>query len=101
MTVDSVLTWVAASVLAVAALLILVRIVRGPTVLDRVVALDVLVALVICALALEAIVNRHATTLPILITLSWLGFIGSVTVARYVERERAETAEDRAPGEGS
>jgi multicomponent Na+:H+ antiporter subunit F len=64
-------------------------------VLDRVVALDVLIAIVVCSLALEAAVNRHSTTLPILITLSLLGFISSVTVARYVERERPETAVDR------
>jgi multicomponent Na+:H+ antiporter subunit F len=94
--VTSILTWVAAGVLAVAALLILVRIVRGPTVLDRAVALDVLIAVVVSALALEAAVNRHGTTLPILITLSLLGFISSVTVARYVERDKAEDAEDDA-----
>ena len=53
-------------ILAVAALLLVVRISLGPTMLDRVVALDVLVAVMICGLALEAAVNRHTTTLPIL-----------------------------------
>ena len=38
--------------------------------LDRAVALDVLVAVVICGLALEAAVHRHTTTLPILVVLS-------------------------------
>jgi multicomponent Na+:H+ antiporter subunit F len=70
-------------VLGVAALLLVVRITRGPTMLDRVVALDVLVAVVICGLALEAAVNRHSTTLPILGVLSLVGFVGSVTIARF------------------
>lgn len=69
--------------LAVAALLLVVRISLGPTMLDRVVALDVLVAVVICGLALEAAVRRHTTTLPILGVLSLLGFVGSVSVARF------------------
>ena len=69
--------------LAVAALLLVTRISLGPTMLDRVVALDVLVAVVICGLALEAAIHRHATTLPILGVLSLLGFVGSVSVARY------------------
>jgi multicomponent Na+:H+ antiporter subunit F len=69
--------------LGVAALLLVIRIALGPTMLDRVVALDVLVAVVICGLALEAAVHQHTTTLPILVVLSLLGFVGSVTVARF------------------
>jgi len=70
-------------ILGVAALLLVTRIALGPTMLDRVVALDVLVAVVICGLALEAAVHRHTTTLPILVVLSLLGFIGSVSIARF------------------
>jgi multicomponent Na+:H+ antiporter subunit F len=74
---------VCVALLAVAALLLLVRISLGPTMLDRVVALDVLVAVIICGLALEAAVNRHTTTLPVLVVLSLVGFVGSVSVARF------------------
>ncbi len=74
---------VCVGMLGVAALLLVVRISLGPTMLDRVVALDVLVAVMICGLALEAAVNRHTTTLPILVVLSLLGFVGSVSVARF------------------
>jgi multicomponent Na+:H+ antiporter subunit F len=74
---------VCVGVLGVAALLLVIRISLGPTMLDRVVALDVLVAVIICALGLEAAVHRHTTTLPILVVLSLLGFVGSVSVARY------------------
>lgn len=70
-------------VLGLAALLLVLRISLGPTMLDRVVALDVLVAVIICGLALEAAVHRHTTTLPILVVLSLLGFVGSVSVARF------------------
>ena len=33
--------------------------------------------------ALEAAVHRHTTTLPILVVLSLLGFVGSVSIARF------------------
>ena len=69
--------------LALAALLLVIRIALGPTMLDRVVALDVLVAVIICGLALEAAANRHTTTLPVLVVLSLDGFVGSVSVARF------------------
>lgn len=71
--------------LTLAALLLVVRISLGPTMLDRVTALDVLVAVSICGLALDAAVNRRSTTLPILLVLSLVGFVGSVSVARFTK----------------
>ncbi|GAB2752204.1 monovalent cation/H+ antiporter complex subunit F [Nocardioides pakistanensis] len=69
--------------LTLAAAMVLVRMAWGPTMLDRIVAFDVLVAVIICALGLEAAVNQHATTLPIILTLSLLGFVGSASVASF------------------
>jgi multicomponent Na+:H+ antiporter subunit F len=57
----------------------------GPTLLDRAVALDVFVAIGICALALEAAWTGHTFTLPILLVLTLLGFVGSVSVARFTK----------------
>ena len=80
MTVVVVITMV---MLAVAAVCTVARMTLGPTLLDRAVALDVFIAVGICALAVEASVNRHTTTLPILLALALLGFVGSVSVARF------------------
>ncbi len=74
---------VCATALTVAAILLVVRIALGPTMLDRVVALDVLVATLVCGLGVEAAVNRHTTTLPVLLVLSLVGFVGSVSMARF------------------
>ncbi|GIF00888.1 monovalent cation/H+ antiporter complex subunit F [Paractinoplanes rishiriensis] len=80
---------IAVSMLLFAALtLVLVRVVRGPTTLDRIVAVDVLLAVVVCAIAAEAAYTRDATSLPILVVLSILGFIGSVSVARFAPWSR-------------
>lgn len=81
------ITWVCAAMLAVAAVLVLVRMTVGPTMLNRVVAMDVLIAITVAGLGLEAAVNRHATTLPILVVLSLVGFVGSVSVARFAARD--------------
>lgn len=87
----TILTGIAVALLAASAVLTLLRISRGPTSLDRVVGADVLVAVVIAALALEAIINRHTTTLPVMLVLSLLGFAGSVSIARFVaERDTAQ-----------
>ena len=72
-------------ILSAAALLALVRIVRGPSILDRVVATDVLLAVIVMAIAAEAAYSRDATALPVLVVLSILGFVGSVSVARNMK----------------
>lgn len=77
------------ALLSVAALLALTRIVRGPSLLDRVIATDVLLAVIMGAVGTEAAINRHATTLPILVVLAILGFVGSVGVVQFAaSRER-------------
>lgn len=79
----TVVLWVAASMLGVAALLALVRVVRGPSALDRAVAMDVLLSCLIGAIGIEAAYGRHGTTLPVLAVLALLGFVGSVAIARF------------------
>ncbi|MBM0229306.1 MULTISPECIES: monovalent cation/H+ antiporter complex subunit F [Micromonospora] len=74
---------------SVTALLALARIYRGPSLLDRVVAADLLLSTMLGAVGAEAAVNRHATTLPVLVVLSLLGFVGSVAMVRFAVREEA------------
>lgn len=74
---------IAVVMLTIAAVCTVARMTWGPTLLDRAVALDVFVAIGICALAIEAAVNRHTFTLPLLLVLTILGFVGSVSVARF------------------
>ena len=77
------------ALLSVTAVLALVRIVRGPSLLDRVVGSEVLLAVIIAAVGAEAAINRHATTLPVLVVLSLLGFAGSVSIVRFAAGEES------------
>lgn len=77
---------VATAVLLAAGIgLALIRIVRGPSTLDRIVGTDVLLAITLGAIATEAAYTRDATGLPILLGLALLGAIGSVAVGRFVD----------------
>ncbi|WP_110207767.1 monovalent cation/H+ antiporter complex subunit F [Nocardioides daejeonensis] len=69
--------------LGLAALILLARATMGPTMLDRTVALDVMIAVIICAVGIEAALNEHTFTLPILLVLTLLGFVCSVSIARF------------------
>jgi multicomponent Na+:H+ antiporter subunit F len=76
---------------AAAALLVLIRIVRGPSIIDRMVGSDVLVTLVLLALIADMVVNHHTRSVPLLLALSGTAVLGSIAVARYVSKH------DRSP----
>jgi multicomponent Na+:H+ antiporter subunit F len=86
----TVVVWIAAAMLGAAAVLVAIRIGKGPTMLNRVVALDVFTSIIVCGLCVEAAYNRHSTTLPVLVVLSLVGFVGSVSVARFASKEKLE-----------
>lgn len=88
MSYVEIMTWAIGILLVSAALLTVVRIVTGPSVLDRVVASDVLVSIVVCALGAQTALVEGKSTMPLLISLSLIGFMGSVAVARFVARDR-------------
>lgn len=77
-----------AVILSVAAVGAFYRIAVGPSLLDRVLAADVLLAIVGAALATNMAVSRNLDNLVLLVAISVIGFIGSVTVARYVSDRR-------------
>lgn len=76
------------ALLCAAAALTMARLVLGPSMLDRVVATDVLIAVVVCGLALAAAAGGDSTTVPVLVVVSLLGFLGSVSVARLLGQDR-------------
>jgi multicomponent Na+:H+ antiporter subunit F len=69
--------------------LTLYRLLRGPSTLDRIVALDVFVVLSVVAAAVYVAVYRDGSNIPLLAAVALVGFVGSVTAARLaVRRER-------------
>lgn len=79
--------------LALAGVLLVVRITIGPTILDRSMALDVLMSVLVCAVAIDAVRGNDTDGLPMLLVLAMVGFAGSVAVARYSSRVNDVEAE--------
>lgn len=75
-------------ILAAAALLTAFRLLDGPSSLDRLVALDTLIAVAMCGLAIWAAYSGDTTIVPSIVALSLVSFIGSVAVARFRVSDR-------------
>ena len=73
-------------VIFIAVLLSLVRLIRGPSLPDRVVALDLMTTLGIGAIATYAIATDEAIFLDVAIVVALISFLGTIAFAYYVER---------------
>ncbi|WP_369202688.1 monovalent cation/H+ antiporter complex subunit F [Streptomyces sp. PU-14G] len=93
-TAHEAIATVIAGLLLAAGLMVTLRMVLGPSTLDRAVALDALVAVVMAGIGLQTAVRGNAFYLPVLLVLSFLGFTGSVGVARFMAlRDEAGTGD--------
>lgn len=71
--------------LGLAMLLTLVRLVRGPRTLDRILAIDVLVVLIVAGVAVEMGVSLRGMNISLLIAVALLGFVASICAVRLAE----------------
>jgi multicomponent Na+:H+ antiporter subunit F len=74
----------ALAALSLGLLLTVVRILRGPTLPDRVLGLDMLVAIAIGLIAVLAIKSGFNLYIDIAIALSLVGFLATVAFARFI-----------------
>jgi len=80
---------VALTMLAVAAGLTFVRVVKGPTLPDRVIAIDLIGVLMVCLLVVTAGMTGEQSFLDVAMVVALISFVGTVAYARYIERERS------------
>ncbi len=80
-------TTAALAMLACAAALAFARLLRGPTLPDRVVAIDLIGVLIVCVIVTVAAASGQQAYLDVAIVIALVSFVGTVAYARYIERE--------------
>ncbi|MDL4815192.1 monovalent cation/H+ antiporter complex subunit F [Actinomadura opuntiae] len=80
----TIVLYIVTAVLSLAAACSLARVAQGPSMLDRAMALDVLLAVIMAGLGTAAVADGDTWVLPTLLALSLLAFVGSVAVARFL-----------------
>lgn len=79
--------------LGLSLVLALVRLIRGPSLADRVVALDLMAFFAAAVISLAAITTGRSELIIVAIVLSLLTFMGTVAFAMYLERKGRGDAE--------
>ena len=86
LTVVGIIAWIMFGIGALAAVF---HIIRGPSILDRALATDVLLAIAMCALGAEMAINRHTDTLVVLLVLALFAVFGSIAIAQLMAKQDA------------
>ena len=80
---------VALAMLAVAAGLTFIRLLRGPTLPDRVIAIDLIGVLMVCLLVVTAAATAQQAFLDVAMVVALISFVGTVAYSRYIERSQS------------
>lgn len=83
----SILFWLSCLFILLSFLCCFVRMILGPSLPDRVVALDLLTNLLMAAIALFSLYKNQPIYLDIVVALALVMFLSSTMYARYLERE--------------
>ena len=84
----SVILPTALTMLALGAVLTFVRLMRGPSLPDRVISLDLIGILIVCVLVAVAGDSGQQAFLDVAMVIALISFVGTVAYSRYLERER-------------
>lgn len=94
MSVLALASWISIVLLAVGAIGALYRIIRGPALLDRAIAVDVILIVLSSSLAVWMALKDSTDLMVLIVVASLIGFISSATLARFtVEGPHANQAE--------
>lgn len=88
MTLDNYFDYVVLPILAVSVLLVFVRIFKGPSIVDRVVGLDLLITIGIGIITVYSIRQKEELLLDVAIILALIAFLGTVAFSYYIEKQR-------------
>lgn len=78
-------TALALVLLSIAIICAFFRLVRGPTLSDRIVALDAIAAMLVSMSLVQAIATGLAVFIDVALTIALVSFLGTVAVARAIE----------------
>lgn len=86
MTLDSYIDYVILPILAVSLLLVFIRLFKGPSIVDRVIALDLLITIGISVITVYSISTGKSTFIDVAMILALIAFLGTIAFSYYIEK---------------
>ena len=88
MSIEDYLTYIILPILSTSTLLVFIRFLMGPTLPDRVVALDLLITIGISIIAVYSIITNRPSFLDIAMIFALIAFLSTVAFSYYLEKRK-------------
>jgi multicomponent Na+:H+ antiporter subunit F len=75
-------------VLSLSVVLVFIRFLKGPGIVDRVIALDLLITIGVAIITVYSIINNQSTFLDIAMILALIAFLGTIAFSYYLQRRK-------------
>lgn len=86
MTVEDYLIYVVMPIICVSLILIFIRFLKGPAIVDRVVALDLLITVGVGFIGLFSIIAQNPIFLDVAVILALIAFLSTVAFSFYLDK---------------
>ncbi len=87
MTLHEFINYIIIPILSISVLLILRRFIKGPSIVDRVIALDLIITTGIGFIAAYSILTNRPSFLDVSMILALIAFLGTVAFSYYIQKK--------------
>ncbi|GAA4133500.1 cation:proton antiporter [Sphingobacterium kyonggiense] len=88
MSLDTYFDFVILPILTISVLLVFIRLFKGPSVVDRVIALDLIITIGIGIITVYSIRQEQEVLLDVAIILALIAFLGTIAFSYYIEKQQ-------------
>lgn len=86
--------YIAIGIISISTILTLIRFIKGPSLPDRVISLDVFSANLLAVLAIYSVLAEEKAYLNVALIMSLIAFVGTMTFAYYLVQKRQNPNND-------
>ncbi len=88
MSLENYFDFVILPILTISVLLVFIRLFKGPSVVDRVMALDLIITIGIGIITVYSIRQEQEVLLDVAIILALIAFLGTIAFSYYIEKQK-------------
>lgn len=88
MSLEAYFDFVILPILTISVLLVFIRLFKGPSVVDRVMALDLIITIGIGIITVYSIRQEQEVLLDVAIILALIAFLGTIAFSYYIEKQQ-------------
>lgn len=86
MTLHEFIFYIVVPILSLSVILILIRFIKGPSIIDRIIALDLIITTGIGFIGAYSILTNRPSFLDVAMILALIAFLGTVAFSYYIQK---------------